>query len=333
MLGMAALLLAGVFWPYRGYEGRAVVVIEQGMSRRAMAARLAERGVVWSRWAFLAWAYAQPWRTLKAGEYDFDRPMSAAAVVSKLVRGEIHLYALVVPEGWTRWDIAGEVERLGLASRAEFLRAAENAALVRDLAPQARNLEGYLFPETYQFARPSDPAEIVRVLVERFRREYAALARDAPPQALSTHELVALASLVEKETSVARERGLVASVYLNRLARRMKLDCDPTVIYTARLAHDGYFDGAINVSDLERQSPYNTYLHAGLPPGPIASPGRAALEAVLRPPKTKYLFFVSNTRGGHFFAATDAEHGRNVARFRRLRAQQQSQPGPSGNRQ
>jgi len=336
---VAAAAAGALLWPYQGYQGNATVILDQGMGRRAIAGELARRGVLYSRWPFLLYAYARPFQTLKAGEYVFEEPLSAVGVFHKLERGEIHLYALTIPEGYTRWEIADEVGRLRLASRQAFLAATEDAELVGDLAPEAQNLEGYLFPDTYHFARPSDPARMVRIMVEHFRRVYGPLraaARD--PRPLSTHQLVTLASLIEKETGLAEERGLVAVVFVNRLERGMVLACDPTVIYAKRLANDGAFDGFIRLSDLERKSPYNTYLNAGLPPGPIASPGRAALEAALSPPASKYLYFVSNTRGGHFFAATAAEHERNVARYRRLRAaQEREQPGapakssPSGN--
>lgn len=323
VLLLVGLLAALVLWPYQGYGGQAVVIIDAGMSRRAIADQLVARGVLYSPWPFLLYAYAQPHRTLKAGEYVFDRPLSAAGVYAKLVHGEVHLHALTVPEGYTRWDIANEVARLGLASRADFLKATYRVELIRDLAPDAANLEGYLFPDTYYFARPADPAAMVRTMVERFRRVYGPLAEKAAnPQHLSPHQLVTLASLVEKETGAAEERGLIAAVFYNRLERGTVLACDPTVIYAARLEKDGEFDGVIHVSDLERRSPYNTYRYAGLPPGPIGSPGRAALEAVLNPPLSDYFYFVSNTHGGHLFARTEREHERNVARYRRLRAQQ-----------
>jgi UPF0755 protein len=325
--GLAILaLVAAVSWPYRGFTDSAVVIIDQGMSRRAIADRLTERGVLYSPWPFLLYAYLQPSRTLKAGEYAFAEPSSVPAVFDKLTRGQVKLYALTIPEGYTRWDIADEVARLRLASREAFLQAASNADLIRDLAPEAENLEGYLYPETYHFARPSDPDTMVRAMVQRFRSVYNELRAGAdPPRELTPHQQVTLASLVEKETGVPEERGLIAAVFYNRLERRMVLACDPTVIYAARLGSNGQFDGVINVSDLERDSPYNTYRRAGLPPGPIASPGRAALEAVFNPPESDYLFFVSNTEGGHFFAATSREHERNVARYRRLRARQQNQ--------
>jgi UPF0755 protein len=322
--GVVLAFAAMVSWPYQGYTGEKIILIEQGLGRRAIAERLSSEGVLRFRGPFLFYAYAQPGRTLKAGEYVFDRPMTPAEVFSKLERGEVRLYPLVIREGLTRWEIAAEVERLGLGTREAFLRATENTGLIRDLAPQAKNLEGYLFPETYHFAKPADPNAMVRTMVERFRRVWGELQPVAsPPQPLGPHELVTLASLVEKETGVAEERGLVAAVFYNRLERRMVLACDPTVIYAERLAKGGEFDGAINVSDLERESPYNTYRVAGLPPGPIASPGRAALEATLRPPKSDYLFFVSNNQGGHHFAATSREHERNVARFRRQREREQ----------
>ncbi|MFQ5662413.1 MAG: endolytic transglycosylase MltG [Terriglobia bacterium] len=321
---LALVLLALLLWPYQGYSGQVAVIIDSGMSRRIIAEQLTARGVLYSRWPFLLYAYLQPHRTLKAGEYAFAEPLSTAGVFSKLARGEVHLYALTIPEGYTRWDIADEVARLRLASREAFLAATENVELIRDLAPEATTLEGYLFPDTYRLARPADPTAMVRTMVEHFRRVYEPLReKTTHPAELTAHQLVTLASLVEKETGVAEERGLIAAVFYNRLKRGMLLACDPTVIYAARLAAEGYFDGVINVSDLERDSPYNTYRHTGLPPGPIASPGRAALEAVLNPPASNYLYFVSNTRGGHFFAATAAQHTRNVARYRRRRARQQ----------
>jgi len=333
LLAAAVLALVSVSLPYQGYSGQKVVVIEQGLGRRAIAARLASEGVLSSRWPFLVYAYLQPHRTLKAGEYVFDRPLSAAAVFSKLARGEVHLYALTIPEGWTRWDIADEVARLQLASREAFLEAVKNTEPIRDLAPEAITLEGYLFPDTYHFARPSEPAVMVRVMVEHFRRVSGPLREKAThPAGFTAHQLVTLASLVEKETGVPGERGLIAAVFYNRLQRRFPLQCDPTVIYAARLAADGPFDGVINMSDLERDSPYNTYKRAGLPPGPIANPGRAALAAALTPPASDFLYFVSNNHGGHQFARSGAEHERNVARYRAQRATEQRRVRNDGNR-
>lgn len=317
------LLLLLLLVPYRGYREPVTLVIEQGLGRRAIAARLADNGVLLSRWPFLLYSVLRPWNTLKAGEYRFDGAQSAAGVFATLTRGRVYQHSLTIPEGWTRWEIADEVARQKLASRDAFLRATENASLVRDLAPQAANLEGYLYPDTYRFARPADPQEMVRAMVDRFRTVLGELEPLRGTDHRSVSEIVTLASLVEEETGAHDERRLIAGVYSNRLRRRIRLACDPTVIYAARLAFGGEFDGIIHQSDLDRKSPYNTYLYPGLPPGPIASPGKAALAAALHPAETDFLYFVSNTKGGHYFARTGREHVRNVARYRRLRAQKQ----------
>ncbi|MFQ5817890.1 MAG: endolytic transglycosylase MltG [Terriglobia bacterium] len=336
LLGVALVVVLLAWWlyqifaPYQGFPERAVVLIESGMSHKAIATRLTRRGVLRAHLPFLLYSYLQPHRTLKAGEYSFDQPLSPVAVFAKLTRGEVHLYALTVPEGYSMFDIAAAVERLQLASADAFLEAARDTSLIADLAPQARSLEGYLFPDTYHFARPASPRAMVSQMVARFRQMWASLesAQSAPKLRghpyqvnLAPDEMVTLASLVEKETSDPAERGLIAAVFYNRVRRRLPLQCDPTVIYAARLA--GRYDGVIHVSDLQRDSPYNTYLYPGLPPGPIANPGRASLEAVLNPPQSNFLYFVSNTEGGHFFARSARQHARNVARYRRLRAAKQ----------
>lgn len=323
LLATAATLLLLLLVPYRGYHEPVTLVIEQGLGRRAIATRLADNGVLLSRWPFLLYSGLRPWNTLKAGEYRFDNAQSAAGVFHTLAHGRIYLHSLTIPEGWTRWEIADEVARLKLANREAFLRATEDASVIRDLIPEAASLEGYLYPDTYRFARPADPQEMVRAMVDRFRTVFRELEPRRGTDNRSVSEIVTLASLVEEETGARDERRLIAGVYSNRLRRRIPLACDPTVIYAARLAFDGEFDGIIHQSDLDRKSPYNTYLHPGLPPGPIASPGREALAAALHPAETNFLYFVSNTEGGHYFARTGREHVRNVARYRRLRAQKQ----------
>lgn len=330
-LAVVAVVLVALLWPayqllhpYQGFADYVSIIIVQGMSKRAISARLEAEGVLSYRLPFLLYAYLQPHRTLKAGEYRFDQAISPVGVFAKLERGEVHLHALTIPEGFSMFETAIAAEALQLASREAFLEAAKDTSLIADLAPEAETLEGYLFPDTYHFARPAGPRQMVQAMVNRFREVWTSLARTVRPGPnpyqvkLSPHQLVTLASLVEKETNDPAERGLISSVFYNRLKRKLALQCDPTVIYAARLA--GVYDGVINVSDLERDSPYNTYLHVGLPPGPIANPGRTSLEAVLNPPISRYLYFVSNTEGGHFFARTGAEHARNVARYRRLRA-------------
>lgn len=327
------VVLAALLWlvyqllhPYQGFTEPVTIVVAQGMSKHAIATRLEATGVLSYRLPLLVYAYLQPHRTLKAGEYRFEEPISPVRLFAKLERGEVHLYAFTIPEGFSMFDIAIAAEDLQLASREAFLEAAKDTSLIADLAPEAETLEGYLFPDTYHFARPAEPRQMVRAMVTRFREVWTNLSRTARPSPnpyqvkLSPHQLVTLASLVEKETSEPGERGPIAAVFYNRLKHKLALQCDPTVIYAARLA--GAYDGVINVSDLARDSPYNTYRHVGLPPGPIANPGRASLEAVLNPPITRYLYFVSNTEGGHVFARTGAEHARNVAHYR-LRAQKE----------
>jgi UPF0755 protein len=186
---------------------------------------------------------------------------------------------------------------------------------VSDIDPQAKSLEGYLFPDTYQFTRTQTMTDIVATMVKRFKQEAKAIGLLATPDPEQVHRLVTMASIVEKETGAPEERPLVASVYYNRMAQKMGFQADPSVIYAAMLA--GRWNGVIHQSDLQFDSPYNTYKHAGLPPGPICNPGRASLEAALHPADTNYLYFVSDNNGHHRFARSLEEHARNVAAYRR----------------
>jgi UPF0755 protein len=325
VLGAAAV--AGAAW--LGYAlavpftvrpvGDGFVEIARGMPTRSIARLLEQRGVVRSARAFEALAR---WRgeTLKAGEYQFRGRLNAIAVHRAIVDGRVFTRDLLVPEGLTIFDVADLVEQNEFAPRDEFLAAAGDAALIADLAPGAKDLEGFLFPARYAFPRRISAGEIAAAMVAKFRTEWAALPAAGEGAAkLSPLEVVTLASLIEKETSLAEERPLVAGVFHNRLQRGMPLQCDPTVIYALRLA--GRYRGTLLIADLAFDSPYNTYRHRGLPPGPIASPGAASLRAALAPPETDYLYFVSDAQGGHFFARTLAEHNQNVARYRRLQAE------------
>ena len=322
---LLASLMVPVFMvvvPYRGYDEPVTIIIESGLGRRAIARRLTDEGVLMWRWPFLLYSALRPGSTLKAGEYRFDGARSAAGVFGQLSDGRVLLHTLTVPEGWSQWEIADEVARLGLVERDAFLRAAAKTDLVSDIAPGAETLEGYLYPDTYRIARPTTAEAIVRQMVNRFRRVLRDLPLRTGPGELTLHEIVTLASMVEKESGIRDERGLIAGVYRNRLREEMRLGCDPTVIYAALLADGGEYDGVIHQSDLDRRSPYNTYLVYGLPPGPIASPGRAALAAAVDPAETDYLYFVADARGGHTFAKNVGEHSRNVRRYRELLAQQ-----------
>ena len=327
------LFIAGLYRPYAHYSGTLIVEIPPGTSALEVAKILVERGVLEFRAPFLfRYALGRPRNSLKAGEYSFDRPLRPIDVYRKMVEGEVRLFTVVIPEGSDRFDMANIFhDRLGIDPN-KFLRLTQTTAVIRDLDPQAPTLEGYLFPDTYRFAKNATAARVVEIMLARERqvlKEKFAVELNDPGQDL--HDVVTLASLVEKETPEPSERPLVAGVFARRLKIGLPLACDPTVIYAARL------DGRmlehplppIYESDLQFKSPYNTYLHGGLPPGPIASPGEASLRAAFHPAPGDALYFVSNLHGGHIFAKTLAEHLRNVARYRRQVAEIRRQESQS----
>lgn len=287
------------------------MLLRPGYSARRIASELKSAGVIRSASAFLVWHYFHR-HSLKAGEYLFEKPADVRQLHNRLVRGDVYIHAVVVPEGFTMFDIAEAIQQSGLGSGQEFLRLAKaETPLIADLDPQAQSLEGYLFPATYQFTRTQTMGDIVGAMVKRFRQE-------ANSMGLTTdmHRIVTMASIVEKETAVPEERGVVASVYYNRLANHIALDADPSIIYGELL--EGNYQGALHKGDTRIDSPYNTYRHAGLPPGPIANPGLSSLEAAMHPAKSDYYYFVSNGNGHHRFAHSLEEHNRNVAALRRL---------------
>ncbi len=320
ILGAAALavaLLAGyaafrLNRPYRGFGSDVFIDFPHGTSAGEIAQMLAQNGVVRSRWDFLLARALQRGRTLQAGEYRFDRAASPLEVFGRIARGDIFYYELVIPEGWNIFDIGAAAEQLGLFSSASFVAAARDPSLIRDLDPHAPTLEGYLFPNTYRLNRQTTPARLCRMMTDKFRSVWQGLKTTA-----NVHDTVTLASLVEKEGKLAEERPLIASVFENRLRIGMKLDCDPTTIYAAVL--ERRYRGTIYRSDLESDNPYNTYRHTGLPPGPIANPGLAALLAVLEPAASEALYFVlrPDGSGGHEFSRTIAAHEKATARYRR----------------
>jgi len=324
-LALVAVLAGGAWlWlmlarPYQGFPtGGVFVEVARGARLRQIAALLDEKGVVRSRVAFELFGR---WRgqPLQAGEYFFNRPRTADEVFRILAEGRIYTQTFTVPEGLTMFEIADLVERSKLANREEFLAAARDTSLIRDIAPRARNLEGFLFPATYQFLRRVTAHEVLAAMVRRFREVWSTLPNNPLPRGLSVEQVVTLASLVESETGVADERPVIAGVFYNRLRLGMALECDPTVIYALEL--EGKYRGSLLRGDLRFPSLYNTYRHRGLPPGPIANVGEAALRAALEPAKTDYLYFVSDAQGGHFFSRTLREHNANVARYRRLQAE------------
>ena len=302
-------------------------LLRPGWSTRHIAGELQSAGVIRNANAFLLLHYVVRPRSLKAGEYEFAQPASALAVHDRLVRGDILKHTVIIPEGFNIYDIGAAMEAAGLGTRAEFVQAAQtHMALIADVDPQARSLEGYFFPDTYQFTRTQSTGDMLGMMVRRFRQEARSLGllNQAPSNAAEPsagqpgadlHRIVTMASIVEKETAAPEERALVASVYYNRLEKNIALAADPSVIYAKLLANR--YDGSLHHEDLQMESPYNTYRYPGLPPGPIANPGRESLEAALHPARSDYYYFVSDNNGHHRFARSLEEHSRNVVAYRR----------------
>ena len=305
--------------PYQGFAGTEQFVdIPPGTGTTAIGRRLIDAGIVRDEMTFriAIWWTGQS-RALQAGEYRFDRPVSPRDAIARLARGDVYARRITFPEGLTIEEMAALYESREFGNGADFVQAARNASLVRDIDPAATDLEGYLFPETYQVPRGTAPAGLVRAMVDRFRASYDATLRAlAAEQGFTTRQVVTLASLIEKETGQAAERPIVAAVYRNRLRIGMGMQADPTVVYAMRKA--GRYEGNIRRPDLQMDSPYNTYRHPGLPPGPIAAPGRASLEAAVMPASVPYLYFVSRNDGSHVFAETLDEHNRNVRQYQIL---------------
>jgi len=302
--------------PYKGYSGNEQFVeIPAGAGPASIGRRLVEAGVIRDTLGFrYELARTGAGRRLQAGEYRFDRPMTVKEVVSKIARGEVHLLPITFREGLTVLEMAQVFESKGFGPAAEFVAAASDPTPIRGLDSTARDLEGYLFPDTYTMARQATAAQLVTRMVAGFEHALTPKLRaDAAARGLSVRELVTLASLIEKETGKAEERALVAAVYVNRLRIGMALQCDPTVIYALQRA--GRYNGNLTRADLQSDSPYNTYRYPGLPPGPIAAPGRASLEAAVRPADAPYIYFVSRGDGSHAFATTLPEHNQNVFEF------------------
>lgn len=335
ILGAAGWLSWALLMPISP-ASQTFVMLRPGFSTRRIAAELKGAGVIRSERAFVLWHYLHPKRSLKAGEYVFEHSANILQVQKRLRHGDVYFRTVVVPEGFTMFDIARAVEAAGLGPADEFVKAAKaNTFLVADIAPGARSLEGYLFPDTYEFSRMMTMQEMAAAMVKQFRQvahQISLIPSTENPKAVSlrisessgateseapgdVQRTVTMASIVEKETAVPEERPLVASVYYNRLAKNIALDADPSIIYAELLA--GTYQGALHHDDMAFSSPYNTYRHAGLPPGPIGNPGRSALEAAMHPAQSDYYYFVADAQGHHRFARTIEEHNENVAAYRK----------------
>ena len=317
LLALLAILAAGfAAWrllsPYKGFQQDTFLELPHGAGTGGIAGRLAQAGVIRNRWDFLLARLVERGRLLQAGEYRFQKADSVLDVYNRIARGDIFYYTLVVPEGKNIFDVGAAAAALGLFDEHAFLEAARDPSLVRDIDPKAPSLEGYLFPGTYKLSRHTTPQLLCQKMTARFREIWRGLNAAANP-----HDTVTLASLVEKEAKLPEERPRIAAVFDNRLKLGMKLDCDPTTIYAAEL--EGRYRGKVHRSDLQSRNAYNTYQHAGLPPGPIANPGMDAVNAVLHPADTDALYFVlrPDGSGGHEFSKDLAGHQKAVENYRR----------------
>ena len=310
-----AAWLAWALWLPVPPQGQKFVMLRPGYSIRRIARELKSAGVIRSTHAFVLWHAFHRRPSLKAGEYLFDHDASAIDVHRRLARGDVYVHTVVIPEGFNIFDIAQAIESAGLGPRQDFLNVAiADTALISDLAPQATSLEGYLFPNTYEFTRTQSMRDMAAEMVKQFRQVATEIGLSEDVQKTLT-----LASVIEKETAVSDERPEVASVYLNRLSKRIPLQADPSVIYAELLK--GTYAGALHHTDMQFDSLYNTYRHAGLPPGPIANPGKSSLQAALHPAETHFFYFVSDGNGHHRFSTSLEEHNRNVAALRRAVSQ------------
>jgi UPF0755 protein len=321
---LVILAIAGMGWigwqlkqPYKGFGVPVLVDLPHGTTTGQMAVKLSAAGVIGHPWLFLAARVFRRGAHLQAGEYQFTREASPLEVYGRIAHGGIYYMQLLIPEGFNMFDVANAVAKLGTMSADTFLAAARDPSLIRDLDPKAETLEGYLFPNTYRILPRATAREIAKMMTDAFRARWKNLPASGR---VSAHDTVTLASLVEREARLPQERTLVASVFQNRLRFGMKLGCDPTTIYAALL--EGRYTGVIHQSDLASENPYNTYTHAGLPPGPIANPGLGAIHAALTPTATPFLYFVAkgDGSGGHTFSESLQQHDLAVNQYRRATA-------------
>lgn len=308
--GAAAYLLSE---PYQGFQGETFTRFAHGTGAMEMGRQLADAGVIRWPWEFWMERALHGGAKLQAGEYRFNQPATTADVFRRIARGDVYYVEYTVTEGSNMFDIAQGLQALGVMSAGDFLRAASDTRPIRDIDPWAKSLEGYLFPATYRIDHSTTPAGLCREMTDQFRKEWHKLAAGKQTRA---HDIITLASMVEKETGVPAERPLVAGVFVNRLKKGMRMECDPTTIYAALL--ENRYRDVIHKSDLESQNPYNTYQHAGLPPGPIANPGAQSIQAALSPADTDYLYFVAKAEGGgHNFSATLEKHEKATREYRK----------------
>ena len=331
VLGLVAVAVAGV-WTYRDLRQTVVhnksgqyIEISKGSSPTAIVKRLAAEGIIKHEWSLRVYLKATgAGSSLKAGEYDFPSPISPLMVLAKLQQGQRRLNRITIIEGWTRWDIARamlQVPQFHLDKEAEALELMNNVSLIKDIDSTAVNLEGYLYPDTYEFAPESSANELIEMMVKRFRAvwkpDWSERSRSLD---MTPRQIVTVASIIETEAKLASERPLVASVVYNRLRKNIPLAVDSAVIYASKLEGKWRYDGKVYKSDIDRRSPYNTRLYAGLPPGPIASPGESSLSAAVNPATSDYLYYVRNPArddGAHNFYSSGGDFETGVQALRK----------------
>jgi UPF0755 protein len=304
--------------PYFNAQSSEVFVdIPRGARSDEVAGRLAKAGVLRHRLPFrLYLRYANLGRHIQAGEYRFNRPATPKQIVGRLIRGDVYFRSITIPEGLTAHETIELLAKNHLGDPEELERALQKTEWVADLAPGARNLEGFLFPETYRFRRKVNSETILKTMVDQFRLRLAKILPSHPMQeGWSLSRVVILASLIEKEVKEAKEGPMVASVLLNRLDKRMPLGCDATIIYAMKLA--GTYEGRLGKKDMAMESSYNTYRHTDLPPGPICNPGADAIRSALNPARTDYFYYVSRNDGTHQFSKDLRSHINAVNLFQR----------------
>jgi UPF0755 protein len=321
VLALAAVVaIAGVRWalaPILEAAPEVTFQVQSGASLGRIAGDLEARGLIRSALAFKWLArYQDKAAQLQVGEYRLSSALTPEEILTRIVEGKVATYEVTIPEGWTAAQIALRLEEVGITQAADFSAVADDPASAAALGVEGATLEGYLFPETYYLPRGLSARDIAQILVNQFLDAWHEVEPKAREQKLSMREVVTLASIIEKETATPSERPLIASVFRNRLNKRMPLATDPTVIYGIP-----DFDGNLRKRDLENaDNPYNTYRIRGLPPGPISNPGADALHAAVNPAESDYLFFVSNNDGSHIFSKTFREHDRAVSKYQRRRS-------------
>ena len=320
----AGLVASGVWMyseldkPYFGARLSEVYAeIPHGANANEIATLLADAGILKYKLPFKAYLrFTRRARHIQAGEYRFSKAATPRQIAERLIQGDVYFYSITIPEGLTAHEIVGLMAKNGLGNRAEMEQDLLNTDWIADLDPKARSLEGYLFPETYHFKRKSDSATIIRAMINQFRQKVSSILSSHPLQpGWDIPKVVILASMIEKEVKRPEEGPLVASVLVNRLEKGMPLGCDATIIYAMKLA--GTYEGRLGKADLAMKSPYNSYRHQGLPPGPIANPGANALQSALNPARTDYYYYVSRNDGTHQFSRDLRSHNRAVDIFQK----------------